>query len=46
VQRKLSTLDDQASNVLIQYKEVNAIFDTSPIEGTTLKGRVIYVSEA
>ena len=43
---KLPPQDDQAGNVFIQYKKVNAIFDTSPIDGTTAKQRTIYVNEA
>jgi len=36
----------QAGNTLIQSRELNAIFATSPIDGTTRKRRVIYVNEA
>jgi len=46
VQRELPPLDGLTSNALIQYKEVNVIFSTSPTEGTTTKGRDIYVNEA
>ena len=38
--------DDQTGSALIEYKEVNAIFETSLIEGTRTKERVIYVNEA
>jgi len=40
------TLDEHAGNAIIQYKEVNAIFGTFPVEDTTATGRTIYVNEA
>ena len=46
MQKKLLLQDRQAGNALIQYKEVNAIFSTFPIKGTTTKERMIYVNEA
>jgi len=46
MQRQYETIDEHQGNSLIQYKEVDAIFGTSPVEGTTVKGRIIYVNEA
>jgi len=46
VQRQPKTMDECPGSDLIQYREVNAIFGTSPVEGTTAKGRAIYVNEA
>jgi len=46
VQRLPETMDEPRSNALIQYKKVNAIFETSLVEGITTKGRTIYVNEA
>ena len=33
-------------NTLVQYREVNTIFENSPVEGTATKERTIYVNEA
>ena len=38
--------EGQATQALIHYREVNAIFDTSTIEGTTTKERAICVNMA
>ena len=35
-----------ASHALISYKKVEAIFGASPLEGTTLKKKDIYIDEA
>jgi len=32
-------------NTLFQYQGINAIFENSPIEGTTAKERTLYVNE-
>ena len=37
---------EDLGSTLIQYREVNAIFKNSPIEGTTSKETTIYVNEA
>jgi len=36
----------KVNQTLIQYREVNAIFDTSPIKGITTKENVINIKEA
>jgi len=41
-----SRSEGQATQALIHYRKVNAIFDTSLIEGTTAKERAIYVNIA
>ena len=38
--------EGQTTQALIQYRELNIIFDTSLIEGTTSKKKTIYVNEA
>ena len=39
-------MDEHAGSTLVQYREVNVIFENSPVEGTTTKKRTIYVHEA
>jgi len=46
VQKQPETIGEQRGNTLIQYRAVNAIFETIPVEGTTVKGRTIHVNEA
>jgi len=46
VHKQPETRDEHAGSTLIQCKEVNTIFGTSLVEGTTMKGRTIYVNEA
>jgi len=46
VQRQPETTDERSGSTLIQYREVNAIFWSSPIEGTITKERTIYVNKA
>ena len=46
MQRLPETMDKPRGNALIQYREVNVIFETSQEDGTTTKGRIIYVNEA
>ena len=45
MQRKPETTGEHTNSTLIQYKEVNAIFRNSPVDGTTTKERTIYVNE-
>ena len=46
MQRQPETIDEHPGSALVQYQEVNAIFENSPIEGTTTKERTIYVNKA
>ena len=46
VQRQLEAPVEHLGSTLVQYREVNTIFDNSPIEGTTTKERTLYVNEA
>ena len=39
------TIDEHLGSTLVQYREVNAIFRNSPIEGTTAKERTLCVNE-
>jgi len=45
-QRQPQAPADHLGSTLVQCREVNAIFDNSPIEDTTTKERTIYVNEA
>ena len=45
MQRQPETISEHAGSTLVQYRELNAMFKNSPIEGTTTKERTIYVNE-
>ena len=44
--RSPEALAEHLDNTLVQYGKVNAIFDNSPIEGSTTKERILYINEA
>ena len=46
MQRQLGTTNEHPSSTLIQYREVNTIFRNSPMKGTIIKEKTIYINEA
>jgi len=46
VQRQPEALAEHPGSTLVQYREVNTIFENSSIEDTTIKERTLYANEA